>query len=190
MTARAAVAALAGRRPDAPDAETPRFPLANADAVRAGLAAVLRESGARTLVASAACGADLLGLQAAAELGMRRVVVLPFDADRFRASSVVDRPGDWGDAYDAVIADVRARGDLEVLQNAGDDDAAYAEVTAALVERAAALAGDPARALAVIAWEGAPRGPDDQTGAFRDQARARGMPVAEVNTLDTDGDAE
>ena len=30
------------------------------------------------------------------------------------------------------------------------------------------------RALAVIAWEGAPRGPDDQTGAFRDQARARG----------------
>lgn len=188
MSARTAVAALAGRRPDPADAETARFPLANAAAVRAGLKEVLRESGAQTLVASAACGADLLGLQAAGELGMRRVVVLPFDADRFRESSVVDRPGEWGDAYDAVIADARARGDLEVLEHAGDDDAAYAAVTAALVERAAALAGEASSTLAVIAWEGAPRGPGDQTGAFRDRARALGMAVKEVNTLHTDGE--
>jgi hypothetical protein len=187
VTAAIEVAVIAGRRPDPADADTARFPLANVDAVRSAIAAVLRSSGARTLVASAACGADLLGLDAAGQLGMRRVVVLPYGVERFRQTSVTDRPGDWGAAYDAVIADVRARGDLEVIETAGDD-APYAAITRALVKRAAALTGDPSRALVVIAWEGSLRGHDDQTGALRDRARALGMPVAEVNTLHPDGE--
>lgn len=183
MTGGAAVAAVAGRRPDA-DAETERFPLRNVDAVRSRIAALLRDRGVGALVSSAACGADLLALQAAGELGLRRVVVLPFDVDRFRASSVVDRPGDWGDAYDAVIADARARGDLVVLSVDGEDDQAYAAATAAILDRAAALAGgDPSRVVAVPVWEGAPRGDGDQTAAFASSARERGMEVGEVRTL-------
>jgi hypothetical protein len=184
VSGRAAVAALAGRRPDAPDAEAERFPLRNADAVRARIAAVLRERGVDTLVSSAACGADLLGLQAAGELGLRRVVVLPFDAGRFRESSVVDRPGDWGAAYDAVIADARARGDLVVLPaEGGGDVAAYAAATAVILDHATELAGgDPSRVVAIPVWEGAPRGDGDQTAAFANSARARGMEVVEVTT--------
>jgi hypothetical protein len=189
LTAPAEVVVLAGRRPDPEGADPPRFPLDHSDAVRARVAALLRESGARTLVASAACGVDLLGLEAAGELGMRRVVVLPYDAARFRETSVTDRPGDWGATYDAVIADARARGDLKVIDTTGTD-APYAAVTRALLERATALAGRTARPLVVIAWEGSPRGPDDQTGALRDQARASGMEVAEVNTLDPGGERE
>lgn len=177
------VAALAGRRPDAPDVETERFPLRNADAVRSRIAALLRDRGVGTLVSSAACGADLLALQAAGEQGLRRVVVLPFDADRFRTSSVVDRPGDWGDAYDAVVADARARGDLVVLSVPGEDDEAYAAATAAILDRAVALAGDPSRVVAVPVWEGTPRGEGDQTAAFANSARERGMEVSEVRTL-------
>jgi hypothetical protein len=180
----AAVAALAGRRPDAPEAETERFPPRNADAVRSRIAALLRDRGVGTLVSSAACGADLLALQAAGELGLRRVVVLPFDADRFRASSVVDQSGDWGGAYDAIVADARARGDLVVLSAEGEDDEAYAAATAAILDRAVALAGgDPSRVVAVPVWEGASRGDGDQTAAFANSARERGIAVREVRTL-------
>lgn len=179
------VAALAGRRPDAPDAEAERFPLRNADAVRSRIAALLRDRGVATLVSSAACGADLLALQAAGELGLRSVVVLPFDAGRFRESSVVDRPGDWGDAYDAVVADARARGDLVVLSMEGEDDDAYAAATAAILDRAAELAGgDPSRVVAIPVWEGAPRGEGDQTAAFANSARERGMELSQVRTLE------
>ena len=184
MSGGAAVAALAGRRPDAPDAESERFPLRNAAAVRSRIAALLRDRGVGTVVSSAACGADLLGLQAAGELGLRRVVVLPFDADRFRASSVVDRPGDWGDAYDAIVADARARGDLVVLSVPGEDDEAYAAATSAILDHAVELGGgDPSRVVAVPVWEGAPRGDGDQTAAFANSARERGIEVREVRTL-------
>ena len=47
------------------------------------------------LVCSAACGADLIALQAAGRVSLRRRIVLPFEPSRFRDSSVVDRPGDW-----------------------------------------------------------------------------------------------
>jgi cytosine/adenosine deaminase-related metal-dependent hydrolase len=180
----AAVAALAGRRPDAADTREERFPLRNAGAVRARIAEVLRERGVGTLVCSAACGADLLALDAAAELGLRRVVVLPFEAERFRESSVVDRPGDWGDAYDAVVADVRARGDLVVLSpDGGDSHGAYQAATATILARAMELAGgDPSRVVALLVWEGGSRGAGDHTAAFRDTARAQGMAVQEIRT--------
>ena len=48
------------------------------------------------LIRSAACGADLLALDIAGEFGVERHVVLPFAVQAFRASSVTDRPGEWG----------------------------------------------------------------------------------------------
>ena len=42
------------------------------------------------------------------------------------AKHVVDRPGNWGEVYDHVIADVETRGDLIVLPSmVGDEDDAY-----------------------------------------------------------------
>ena len=112
--------ALAGRRIDAPDAETPRFPLANVPLVRDRLRAFFVERGAGTLVCSAACGADLVALEAAESLGMRRRIVLPFDPARFRQTSVTDRPGDWGPTYDRLVETARREGDLVVLEGAGE----------------------------------------------------------------------
>ena len=77
-----AVAALAGRRIDAPDAKEARFPPANVARVRERIAAALREHDVVALVASAACGADLIALDEAAKLGIRRRIVLPFRASR------------------------------------------------------------------------------------------------------------
>jgi hypothetical protein len=174
--------ALAGRRVDAADAETERFPLRNRERVAHALASALVSAGASTVVSSAACGADLLALEAAGVLGMRRRVVLPFAAERFRAESVTDRPGDWGPLFDAVIADAIARGDL-VIVDAGKGDEAYARTNAAILAEADALAaaGHEGR-VALIVWDGTPRGGYDLTEHFRAAAASQGWDVREVST--------
>src|SRR5258705_3908251 len=106
------VCALAGRRIDAPNAPTPRFPLANIDNVRARIRATLAETGATALISSAANGADLIALEEAGALAVRRRIVLPFERARFRQTSVVDCPGDWGGLFDRILDEVGERGDL------------------------------------------------------------------------------
>jgi hypothetical protein len=182
------IVALAGRRVDAPGA-TPRFPLHNVDDVQKELRVLLRERGARALVSSAACGADLLGQQAARGLGLPRVVVLPFAVDVFRERSVTDRPGDWGALYDDIIARLeQENGKLIVLNESQDDDAsqqAYLAVNTAIFDRAEQLGretGGGERMLAVVVWDGASRGADDLTDHFRREAAARGAIVTEVST--------
>jgi hypothetical protein len=185
------VVALAGRRVDPPDAGTPRFPPGNVGLVRGRLRLFLEDRRAAALVCSAACGADLLALEAAGALGLRRRVVLPFAPGRFRETSVVDRPGDWGPLYDRVVEAARRAGDLVVLEAAGEGAPAYAAANARILEEALALAGGavsggapvPAgAALAAIVWEGRPRGPDDATQQFAELARGRGLAVEEVLT--------
>jgi hypothetical protein len=178
---RGCVATLAGRRIDAPGATVGRFPLANRDRVRRALLATWRAHAVRALVTAAACGVDLLGLDAAAEAGALRHVVLPFDRARFRATSVIDRPGDWGALFDAVIADVAGAGRLTEL--AFDDRTAYVATNVAMLDHAAHVAATLALPLiAVVAWDGVPRDGMDVTLAFRDEARARGLPLIELPT--------
>ena len=110
-----AVVALAGRRIDLPDAQVPQFPLGNVQEVGRRIYEALCEMHAVALVCSAACGADLVALEQAKQLGLRRRVVLPFAPERFRETSVVDRPGDWGPLYDQQVAATAAAGDLLVL---------------------------------------------------------------------------
>jgi hypothetical protein len=184
------VVAIAGRRIDAPDAPA-RFPLENARTVAEAIRAFLVAHAATGVVASAACGADLIALEEAGALDLERRVVLPFPARRFRETSVTDRPGDWGPRFDRTLRDVGAER-VRVLDDAGtesDDAAAYAAVNDVLLEEAVRLAGDHAAApaasrpvLALLVWEGAPRGDGDLTADFRDRARQRGIPVAEVLT--------
>jgi hypothetical protein len=177
----ARIAALAGRRIDAADAP-PRFPLANVERVGERLEALLRE-GSGALVCSAACGADLIALEAAGRLGLRRRIVLPFAAERFRATSVTDRPGDWGPLFDRIVGEVAAAGDLVLLGLEEGDEGTYAAANHAILNEAEGLAGgDPPAVVAVIVWEGASRGAGDLTEAFATAARARGHPVREVLT--------
>jgi hypothetical protein len=83
-------------------------------------------------VCSAACGADLLALIVAGQLGLHRRVVLPFAPERFRETSVTDRAWDWGLEYDQVIAAVRAENDLVILENAGEVVDAYVRTNLAM----------------------------------------------------------
>jgi hypothetical protein len=134
-------------------------------------------------VCSAACGADLVALEEAGKLAIRRRVVLPFSKQRFRETSVVDRPGDWGNIFDQVIADVEAKGDLIVLpMTAGDESDAYQAANEAIIREAETSVGT-GEPTAVIVWEGNPRSESDTTDAFRALAKHAGFSQRFVLTL-------
>jgi hypothetical protein len=178
------IVVLAGRRIDA-DGTPPRFPLSNRDMVRFRIADKLRLLDAGVLVASGACGADLLAHQAARALGIRSRMVLPFDSARFKQTSVVDRPGGWGDLFDVVCGAAAGAGDLVVLPPAADDTAAFLAANSALLDEAATLAAQersPSQLVALIVWDG-PRRTGDVTKDFADRAAERGIPVETIPTL-------
>jgi hypothetical protein len=139
---------------------------------------------AQAVVCSAACGTDLLALEAAGTLGIRRRIVLPYAPDRFRTTSVVDRPGDWGERFDRIFDTVEATGDLVVLGYAEGEEAAYLATNHAILEQAAILAEQTQQAVgAAVVWDGAGRGSDDVTAAFLQEAQQRGLTVWPVSTL-------
>ncbi len=64
--------------------EATRFPLHAVPLVRERVSDLLQREHAKALVSSAACGADLIALEQAERLIVRRRVVLPFAPERFR----------------------------------------------------------------------------------------------------------
>jgi hypothetical protein len=178
------VIALAGRRIDAPDASQQRFPAENTDSVKQNIIEFLRTHEAQALVCAAACGADVLALEAAGELGLRRRIVLPFDKATFRASSVIDRGGDWGERYDRIISEVEAAGDLAEFAHDKDDGQTYFTGNLDILDQTQWLTQElKTDAVALVVWNGESRGDDDVTGHFKQEAAARGMGVAEVKTI-------
>src|SRR5438270_11295822 len=129
---RKAVIALAGRRIDAPDAKATRFPLDAVPLVHQRLRELFRQEQADALVCSAACGADLIALDEAGRLGIRRRIVLPFAPDRFRETSVIDRPGGWCPLFHPLMDEAGKAGQVVVL-DAGNREAAYAAASDATV---------------------------------------------------------
>jgi hypothetical protein len=179
------IVALAGRRIDAPDAIPERFPSRCIAPVRERLRAALRERRASALVCAAACGADLIALALAEELGLRRRIVLPFAGDDFRRRSVVDRPGDWGEPFDRLVAEAAGRNDLEILGLPAADPGVFQSTNAAILDRALALAretDEPACAFAV--WDGPLTGHTDYTQDFVETAQRRGIPVQSIAIVD------
>jgi hypothetical protein len=177
------IAASAGRRIDEKNAETSRFPLENLELVAARIWELLKTEAPTALVCSAACGADLLILEAAGKLGIERHIVLPFERERFRATSVTDRPGDWGEMFDEICDEVKGDGNLTVLEGFEDENEAYSMTTTEILNKAESLhGGGEGKNLAVVTWEGNVKNEADETAAFAEQARARNFVVKEILT--------
>ena len=186
VTIAATVVALAGRRVDAVGTHPPRFPPESIPVVRKRLTELFTELRVVALICSAACGADLIALEEAERLGLRFRIVLPFPPERFRETSVLDRPGAWGPVFDRLIAAASASNDLIVLNGTtGDDETAYAAANEAIVREALALSkvGVPLRRLAVVVWEGSARSGSDATESFRRSTKAAGFEERSVATL-------
>ena len=175
--------ALAGRRIDAELAATSYFPLRNVQRVRQELRELFGSMRPEALVSSAACGADLLALDEAGALGIRRRVVLGSDPARFLETSVLDRPGDWRSIYEKVIAEVSAAHDLVVIENQSSGQESYLLSNHIILDESVKLGNSSdSKVTAVLVWNGESRGPDDVTEAFRIEAEERGFPVLEIPT--------
>lgn len=178
------IVALAGRRVDPKEQSPARFSSAPeaVETVRHRIRDKLLSLQASVLVSSAACGADLLALAEAGNLGIRRRVILPFDPDEFRSTSVTDRPGNWGLLYDAVLDEVQAAGDL-VIAPVTSRDKAYLETNHIIIEETLSLVRALQQAgVAIRVWEGRSRGDGDLTEEFGEYAQRKGICVYDVLT--------
>ena len=177
------IVALAGRRIDAMDTKQHRFPLQNVGLVRERLLQMLKSEAVTVLVCSAACGADLIALSVAGSLGLRRRIVLPFERERFRTTSVVDRPGNWGPIYDQILDEVEASSNLVVIPKALEEEA-YSATNRVILEEAIAIATEIDEPISTcMVWNGVSRGENDLTERFGIEARKRGLAVIERMTL-------
>jgi hypothetical protein len=182
------IIAFAGRRIDESGAKPERFPPRSKERVREALKEVFHELKAQVIVSSAACGADLLALEVAEELHVRRRVVLPCEIAEFRRTSVTDRNGGWGGIFDRIIGNAISRGDLLILQRLEGGDNIYLEANRVILQEAQILLRDGGRVdgvgTAVIAWDGVRKDKgNDMTDAFAKSARELGMHIMEVSTL-------
>jgi hypothetical protein len=173
------VIAGAGRRVDAPGAQSARFPSTNIELVKRRIQEGFSKNKPSVLVTSAACGTDLLSLEIAGQMNVERFILLPSAPAAFRASSVTDRPGNWGALFDRMIKESH----VEVL-SLPEGQEGYLETNLRLLDKAQALAKSmKLETKAMVIWDQKSRGSDDVTAHFLAQARERGLPVVEISTV-------
>ena len=175
------VAALAGRRIDALGSKISRFPLQNIGSVKCKISSLFTQEKVSRLICSAACGSDLLALEAAEEAGVSYRVVLPFEREKFRQVSVTDRPGDWGARFDRMIDLAAGRGCLIELRLDPTLKGVFFRTNEAIVQEVLAIS--PSRSLAITIWEGKPRDAGDVTQHFREISIAAGLSMFTISSL-------
>jgi class 3 adenylate cyclase len=97
------VVAFAGHMIDAAGRAVPRFPAALVPEVQAALRDALADLRDPVIYTSAACGADLLLIEAALERSCEVNLVLPFDRDDFVRTSVAVGGDAWVRRFDAAL---------------------------------------------------------------------------------------
>lgn len=177
----APVLVFTGHMVDAPDRPAPRFPAALEDRAREALSQRIAALAPMAAYGSAACGADILCLEAARATGAETHIVLPFPADDFRRASVDFAGPDWGRRYDECLAradSVTVASDHRASGSAATFEYANLVLTGLGCLRAKGL--DTAL-HALVAWDrsapGAAGGAASQVALWRE----RGIAVAEVD---------
>ena len=132
-----AVVAFAGHMIDAPNRPVPRFPAALAPAVEAAVRHRLACFHAPIVYTSAACGADLIFIEAALAIGAEVNVVLPFDRMDFARTSVSVGGDAWLRRFDDAL--VRATRVIMATEERYLDDDVLFEHAALLLEGLAVL---------------------------------------------------
>lgn len=187
---------LAGRRIDEENTETPRFPLANVKKVQEQIEILFSERGVKGLVCSAAAGADLIALETAEKLNIKRRIILTSSHEDFRENSVADRPGEWGKIFDKIYKELSGSRDIVEVKSAAKGDDLYLEANDTILNEALLFAekidaengegnsGISAsdKVLAVIVWEGASRGKDDVTADFMSKAKKMNLEIVQILT--------
>lgn len=186
LNSKSMIITFAGRRIDADNSERPVFPLALTSAVKAKIIQALRDTDAKHVISSGACGTDLLAMQAAETLQISKTMVLPFKTETFKVTSVIDRPGDWGFIFDNLVKELRQSGQLIELDLDKNDPEVYTKTNLHILDEAEKLAArDPQDSVtAIIVWEGKPKSSGDTTHHFMLEAQKRNFVVREIRSND------
>ncbi|MCC6589503.1 MAG: DUF4071 domain-containing protein [Bryobacterales bacterium] len=142
-----AAVAFFGHSVDAPNRETPRFPVSQVRKVRDEIEAMLKTMRAGYGASSASAGSDLLFLVELLDMGGQATVVLPTDVDNFRETFLY---GSWVDRFNDVVA----KANVKVIQpNPKEDvwDACRREIRNIVCDRAKMLESD---ANLLVVWDG------------------------------------
>ena len=147
------VAVFSGHTIDPPGRAKPRFPSNDEPRVATAIVQAIEAHGIEIGVSAAACGADILFLEAMQAAGKETQIVLPHPADIFRCISVTDIGGPgWGERFDSVLA--RAN-EVTVLAQHPGENLAY-QFQGAVMAGTALLRADTVggRALGLALWNG------------------------------------
>jgi len=134
------VVAFAGHMIDAPGRAVQRFPVALVPEVGMALRDALAKLRDPVVYTSAACGADLLLIEAAFERNAEVNIVLPFDRDEFVRTSVAVGGDDWLPRFESALQ--RAARVIMATDEAYLGDDVLFEHAAVLVEGLAMLRAD------------------------------------------------
>lgn len=102
----ASVVAFTGQMTDRPGRTLPRFTAAVQPMVRAALRERLSGMHQPVIYTSASCGAELICIEEALDIGAEVNVVLPFDRQEFVRTSVAVGGQDWVERFDRALARV------------------------------------------------------------------------------------
>lgn len=147
------VIAFTGHMVDAADRKTPRFPPENEPYVLAEIESHIKKSGAAIGFSSAACGADILFLEAMLKTGGEIIIVLPSSPENFIQTSVAVIPtGDWVARFKKVVE--RAK-NLVILSEQYTGEASYYYANIVLYGLAKSYARHIDASLGALAlWDG------------------------------------
>jgi hypothetical protein len=177
------IVALAGRRIDLPDASPERFPLRNIERVRHAVQLQLREHRASWLVSSAAAGADIVGIEAAIDIGLHCRIVLSPDVEEFMRSSVEDRGPYWEQKFRVVLATARPE-DIVLVPQCSADSNTFKAINQRILSETIALASFTASTpICIAAWDGLKRESEDFTADFVERAAALKIPILNISTV-------
>ncbi len=98
------VAVFTGHMIDSPSRTAPRFPAHLEALVAQAIEEWIAANDVGIGFGSAACGSDLLFMEALQRIGAETHIILPFSEDEFLKSSVeIGAPGNWGQRFNQVI---------------------------------------------------------------------------------------
>jgi hypothetical protein len=166
---------------DGADAERVRFPESAEPAVYAAIKAYLTQPRAEAGFSSAACGSDILFLEAMLELGAQITIVLPSDMDCFVKESVERGGTRWRERLQAVL--LRADHVVYASKDTAVDDTHFENANVLIYELAQSRAQEDAQPLDALAvWDGT-EGKPGGTGSAIDFWRSCGQTVHVIHPI-------
>lgn len=173
-----------GHMIDVPGRPVPRFDPSMEDEVSQAIRTQLQDLKPGAAYGSAACGADIVCLEATHELGGELHIVLPFPVEQFRATSVdIREDSRWGDRFERLL-DVAT----EVLVISEQPPHGYNAtfqyanlIMTGLARLRAQMMGATLRGLAV--WDGRTAGQPGGTGSAVQTWRDTGLEVDQVTII-------